>query len=73
MTMRVRNLPFDNLNDIEQQIVIKHFNEQHKIQLINGLVFFECEHHKKCNSLSGFWECHRDLDTENGKYNKWRL
>jgi len=70
--MIVRNLIFDKLNKKEKLIVINHFNEQHKISLIEGQPFFKCENHKHYTTLNSFWEAHREADTNNGKYKGWK-
>jgi len=31
----------------------------------------ECKNHPQCKTLEGFWEAHREGDTENGSYDGW--
>jgi hypothetical protein len=69
--MKIRNLPFEELNEIEKSLVIKWFEENHKITIFAGLEFFECKNHPECNTLEGFWEAHREMDTEQGRYDGW--
>ena len=69
--MKIRNLPFNELNEREQKVVIKHFNEMHKVSLVDNEPFFECENHELCNTINGFWEVHREADTDDGEYDGW--
>jgi hypothetical protein len=69
--MNIRNLPFEELNEIEKELVKAHFEVNHKVTIIDGHNFFECEYHPECNTIEGFWEAHREGDTDNGRYDGW--
>lgn len=62
--MKIRNVPYDKLDDGEQRVVRKHYKE--------------CMHDKnmECRNLHSdlisFWEAHRKEDTNNGKYDGWK-
>lgn len=70
--MKIRNLPYDELNEKEQKIVMTFWKSQTEIRIIDGEEFYECEHHPVCKkSIQDFWEAHREGDTENGEYDGW--
>lgn len=64
--MKIRNLPYKELNEKEKRIV--------------GLFHDEClaDEGQTCKdcpeewTVEGFWERHREADTENGTYDGWR-
>lgn len=59
--MIIRNLPYKELNEIERRIVKAFYVER----LLDD---DECSLDK---DVDGFWEVHRETDTENGKYDGW--
>lgn len=67
-TMIVRNLPYSQLNEIEQAVVRCHYREQIEDRQINY------ENMPYVNSVDEFWEIQREIDTEgiNGElYDGW--
>ncbi len=63
--MKIRNLPFNKLNNKEKKVVLLHYEEQIKDKQVN------CRNMHCVNSVQEFWEIHREMDTENGEYNGW--
>ena len=64
--MRIRNLPYKELNEKEQEIVRAH----HKTCLNDES--FACKDIPEEQSVEGFWENHREADTGNGTYEGWK-
>jgi hypothetical protein len=61
--MKVRNLPFNDLNDEEKKIVINHFNScMQDDDMECGVIH---------SDIDDFWECHREEDTDDGNYEGW--
>jgi hypothetical protein len=72
--MKIRNLPYKDLNDKEKAIVKAHYNSQTKPYIFEGKKYpAECEGHPQCKTLNGFWEAHREGDTDDGRYSGWVL
>ena len=63
--MKIRNLPFEQLNDAEKKIVKRHWRV---CMSDKGQTCFDDE---KEQTVEGFWERHREVDTENGEYDGW--
>ena len=61
--MIIRNLPYKKLNKTEKKIVRAHWKSCKEM----------CHEHLKCKTLNGFWEVHRAIDTDDGKYVGWKL
>jgi len=62
--MKIRNLPFDELNELEKELVKLHFKE-----CLNDI--YLCNHPDCKKSINDFWEIHREEDTDRGEYNEW--
>ena len=63
--MKVRNLPYDQLNDMEQEIASAHWKECISDE---GMT---CKDDPKEQTVEGFWERHREADTDDGEYDGW--
>ena len=63
--MKVRNLPYDELNEKEQVVVQTHYKGQLDDE------DSDCRNQKCKNSIQDFWETHRETDTDNGLYDGW--
>lgn len=61
--MKIRNIPYKELNEKERKIVKKHFDS-----CMNDKTLV-C--HKLHKSDEDFWETHREIDTDNGIYDGW--
>ena len=63
--MIVRNLPYKKLNKMEKKIVRAHRKDCKEL----------CSDHPECKTLNGFWETHREADTDYGtyEYDGWKL
>lgn len=63
--MKIRNLPFDKLNNKEKKVVLLH--QKYQLEDNNSTCWKEiCK-----NSVQEFWEEHREADTEKGTYDGW--
>lgn len=63
--MKIRNLPFNELNEVEQALV-----ESWYPVCING---GGCRHRNCEKDIQTFWGNHRTADTENGTYEGWHF
>ena len=63
--VKIRNLPFDQLNGKEKAVVKRHYEGQ-----MND-IGSECRNEKCKEGVEQFWEMHREIDTENGTYDGW--
>lgn len=63
--MKIRNLPYNELNE-KEKIIVKAYRES-KLKSINSI----CKDEVCNNSVEEFWEKHRENDTNNGKYDGW--
>lgn len=65
--MKVRNLSYDELNEIEKQIVDNHYKEQIEDEQVN------CKNMPCVNSVQEFWEMHKEADTDDGNFDGWAI
>ena len=63
--MKIRNIPYDKLNEKEKKIVDDHYKGQIDDKQIN------CKDMPCVNSVQDFWEMHREADTDFGRYDGW--
>jgi hypothetical protein len=63
--MKIRNLPYDELNDAEKKVVQLHYKGQ--LEDIGS----ECRNEVCAKGIREFWEMHRLTDTEDGTYEGW--
>jgi len=71
--MIIRNLPLEELNGRELKIVVSFWVDQTKTKFLDesGNEHTMCEDHNMCKTLEGFWEAHREGDTDYGKFDGW--
>ena len=60
--MKIRNKKYYELNLTERKLVDNHYKTCKESKSCTD---------RKCNSVETFWERHREIDTDNGKYNGW--
>lgn len=63
--MRIRNLPYEKLDEKEKKVV-RLFHKECLDDV--GQTCRECPEEQ---SVEGFWERHREADTENGEFDGW--
>ena len=63
--MKVRNLPYDQLNYMEQEIASAHWKE---CLADEGQTCKDCPEEQ---TVEGFWERHREADTDDGEFDGW--
>jgi len=61
--MKIRNISYHLLNEVEKRIVNNHHKECLKLG---------CKNHEECKNVEDFWARHREIDTEYGKYDGWK-